>query len=133
MGEGKTRVILPMLALHWADGTRIVRLNVLPTLMEEAYAHLHSCLTASVLGRKLFTLPFHRDVQPTEGSVLSIRSCLRYCQQVPVLRGLSRVTPLPPTHPPTLHTHLSNALICAGMWCAAGHATAPPVSAAQVA
>jgi hypothetical protein len=23
MGEGKTRVILPMLALHWADGTRL--------------------------------------------------------------------------------------------------------------
>ncbi len=25
MGEGKTRVILPMLALHWADGSRLVR------------------------------------------------------------------------------------------------------------
>jgi hypothetical protein len=24
MGEGKTRVILPMLALHWADGKRVV-------------------------------------------------------------------------------------------------------------
>jgi hypothetical protein len=25
MGEGKTRVILPMLALHWADGSWLVR------------------------------------------------------------------------------------------------------------
>ena len=25
MGEGKTRVILPMLVLHWADGSRVVR------------------------------------------------------------------------------------------------------------
>jgi hypothetical protein len=25
MGEGKTRVILPMLILHWADGTNLVR------------------------------------------------------------------------------------------------------------
>jgi hypothetical protein len=25
MGEGKTRVILPMLALHWADGNKLVR------------------------------------------------------------------------------------------------------------
>jgi hypothetical protein len=25
MGEGKTRVILPMLALHWGDGRRVVR------------------------------------------------------------------------------------------------------------
>lgn len=24
MGEGKTRVILPMLAMHWADGSRLV-------------------------------------------------------------------------------------------------------------
>ncbi len=24
MGEGKTRVILPMLALHWADGAQLV-------------------------------------------------------------------------------------------------------------
>ena len=24
MGEGKTRVILPMLALHWADGKQLV-------------------------------------------------------------------------------------------------------------
>ena len=24
MGEGKTRVILPMLALHWGDGSRVV-------------------------------------------------------------------------------------------------------------
>ena len=24
MGEGKTRVILPLLALHWADGSRVV-------------------------------------------------------------------------------------------------------------
>jgi hypothetical protein len=41
MGEGKTRVILPMLALHWADGSRIVRLNFLPTLLDDAYNHLH--------------------------------------------------------------------------------------------
>ena len=25
MGEGKTRVILPMLALHWGDGSNLVR------------------------------------------------------------------------------------------------------------
>ena len=24
MGEGKTRVILPMLAMHWGDGTKLV-------------------------------------------------------------------------------------------------------------
>ncbi|PNH10973.1 hypothetical protein TSOC_002217 [Tetrabaena socialis] len=66
VGEGKTRVILPMLALHWADGTRVVRLNFLSPLLEEAYGYLHSYLCASVLCRKLFTLPFHRDVKLTK-------------------------------------------------------------------
>lgn len=82
MGEGKTRVILPMLALHWADKQRIVRLNLLPTLIDEAYSHLHSVLTASVLGRKLFTLPFQRDVQLTVQSTKAMRAALNYCQQV---------------------------------------------------
>jgi hypothetical protein len=30
MGEGKTRVILPMLALHWADGQHVVSVWCLP-------------------------------------------------------------------------------------------------------
>jgi hypothetical protein len=30
MGEGKTRVILPMLALHWADGKHVVSVWELP-------------------------------------------------------------------------------------------------------
>lgn len=40
MGEGKTRVIIPLLILHWADGHNLVRLNLLPALLEEAWAHL---------------------------------------------------------------------------------------------
>jgi hypothetical protein len=30
MGEGKTRVILPMLILHWANGTNLVCMHALP-------------------------------------------------------------------------------------------------------
>ncbi len=83
MGEGKTRVILPMLALHWADGSRVVRLNFLPALIDEAYAHLHLVLTASsLLHRKLFRMPFHRDVQLTEQGIAAMRATLNYCQQV---------------------------------------------------
>ncbi|KAG2492053.1 hypothetical protein HYH03_009551 [Edaphochlamys debaryana] len=81
MGEGKTRVILPMLALHWAGGNRMVRLNFLSVLLDEAYGHLHTHLTASVLGRKLFTLPFHRDVELTEARVQAMASAMRHCQQ----------------------------------------------------
>eukprot|EP00887_Chlorella_sp_A99_P004660 scaffold4.g4660.t1 len=81
MGEGKTRVILPMLVLHWANGSELVRLHFLPPLLEEGYAHLHSTLCASALGRKLFVLPFHRDVKVTKSVVEAMRSALTYCQQ----------------------------------------------------
>ncbi|GLC47559.1 hypothetical protein PLESTB_000001100 [Pleodorina starrii] len=81
MGEGKTRVILPMLVLHWADGSRVVRLNFLSTLLEEAYGHLHQHLCAGVLGRKLFVMPFHRDVQLTTAGARAMRASLLHCKQ----------------------------------------------------
>ena len=63
MGEGKTRVILPMLILYWgAQGDSVVRLYFLSQLLKEAYAHLHRYLSSSVLGCKIFLLPFNRDV-----------------------------------------------------------------------
>ncbi|PNH12759.1 hypothetical protein TSOC_000243 [Tetrabaena socialis] len=81
MGEGKTRVILPKLVLHWANGTHLVRLNFLSTLLDEAYGHLHNHLCASVLGRKLFALPFNREVRITAAGVGAMRACLAYCHQ----------------------------------------------------
>lgn len=65
MGEGKTRVILPMLILELArpGGSRLVRLNFLSQLLCEAYDFLHRSLTASLFVRRLVRLPFHRDVR----------------------------------------------------------------------
>lgn len=67
MGEGKTRVILPMLILHWAGKgelgeQRLLRITALTSLINELFDFLHRHLCASVLQRKIFTLPFHRDV-----------------------------------------------------------------------
>jgi hypothetical protein len=59
-----------------------VRLNLLPALLEEAYAHMHGCLCASVLERKLFLQPFHRDVRVTSKVVGAMRSTFAYCKQV---------------------------------------------------
>lgn len=59
-----------------------VRLNLLRPLLEEAYSHLHRTLCASTLGRKLFLLPFHRDVAVTERTVRAMQSALTYCKQV---------------------------------------------------
>jgi hypothetical protein len=59
-----------------------VRLNLLPALLEEAYAHMQACLSASLLGRKLFVQPFHRDVSVTPEVVAAMRSSMTYCKQV---------------------------------------------------
>jgi hypothetical protein len=67
-----------MLALHWAAlGSKgVLRLHFLPTLLHEAYDFLHYHLCAGALGRKLFMLPFHRDVELT---VRIIRACFDPC------------------------------------------------------
>jgi hypothetical protein len=83
MGEGKTRIILPMLLLHFASQPVVVRLVLLPQLLAEAYAYMHACLCASSLARKLFLLPFHRDVHPDRQLLSAMRSALEHCQQHP--------------------------------------------------
>ncbi len=65
---------------------RQVRLNLLPTLLEEAGAHLHSCLCASALGRRIFVQPFHRDVVVTPALLAAMHSSLQLCRQVRVLK-----------------------------------------------
>lgn len=64
-----------------------VRLNFLSTLLDEAHTHLHNNLCASVLRRKLVTLPFNRDVQVTLGDVRAMHACLQHAQQVRMPAG----------------------------------------------
>jgi Protein of unknown function (DUF3638) len=47
MGEGKTRVILPMLALELAGKSDAVRLVFLSELLHEAFSYLHRSLTGT--------------------------------------------------------------------------------------
>lgn len=81
MGEGKTRVIMPMLILHWADGANLVRLHILTPLLHEAFTFLHQTLSAGVLGRKLFAMPFDRDVELTLPRIGAMRATLERCQR----------------------------------------------------
>ena len=90
-------VVSPPVACHPCTSchpyTLQVRLNVLSQLMTEAYDHLHSSLCASVLGRRLFSLPFQRevDLQMKEEPDLNVeranamRACMELCQQVRML------------------------------------------------
>ena len=61
---------------------RQVRLNLLSILLDEAHGFLHRYMCASVLGRKVFTLPFSRDVEVTVEGAMAMKACLQYCQQV---------------------------------------------------
>jgi hypothetical protein len=81
MGEGKTRVILPLLLLHPHRGKRLLRLHFLSQLLGDAVDHLHAQLCRSVLHRKLGLLPFHRQtcLSPNQARVLC--ASLAYLQR----------------------------------------------------
>ena len=62
VGEGKARMILPILVLSMANPDSLIRLHFLLQLLGEVVEYLHRSLTASISRRKLFVLPFQRDV-----------------------------------------------------------------------
>lgn len=91
MGLGKTRVLLPMLLLELAQSkTSIVRINVLPSIINEAIDYYRSALVASVQNLRVFSLPFHRDTPlgDTQSQLLS-----QVMQQCRDLFGCLIVTP----------------------------------------
>ena len=79
MGEGKTRVILPMLAMYWKNSDNLVRFNFLSALLQEAGEYLHSVLSATVLNIPVFYFPFNRDVKLTAESAEGLVWCLKRC------------------------------------------------------
>ena len=89
MGEGKTRVILPMLMLYWTMARKaqvhraehpIVRVTMLAQLLTEGFEHLHWVLCAGILNRRLSTIPFDRRVELCETRLETLLSHARYCQ-----------------------------------------------------
>lgn len=93
MGEGKTRVILPLLVLHWAipsEDAAVVRLHFLGALIGEAFEYLHHILTGTLLECPLFLMPFNRDISLTLDRAQAMRGCLERCRRV---GGAVLVTP----------------------------------------
>lgn len=80
MGEGKTRVILPMLALYYASTGNLPRLTILSPILKEAHEYLHKVLTASLQGSKVCTLPFVRDVDISKARLAAIQRNLERCR-----------------------------------------------------
>ncbi|KAI8893829.1 hypothetical protein BC833DRAFT_652595, partial [Globomyces pollinis-pini] len=63
MGQGKTRVILPMLIMYYSSINKIPRIHILTPLLKEAFDYLHGVLTASVISIRIHEQPFCRDVE----------------------------------------------------------------------
>jgi hypothetical protein len=84
MGLGKTRVILPMLILFWShvkNNRRIPRLCILSTLLKEVCDYFQNVLSASILDRKLFKLPFQRDIELNPDKVSILQDMMKHCWQ----------------------------------------------------
>ncbi|RHY27783.1 hypothetical protein DYB32_006532, partial [Aphanomyces invadans] len=65
MGLGKTRVILPMLILHYTALGQVPRVHILGPILRETIAFFHQHLCASTLGIRIVDQPFHRQVSLT--------------------------------------------------------------------
>jgi hypothetical protein len=79
MGEGKTRVIIPMILLHWSK-VKMCRLTFLSPLIQEAYEFLHQHMCASFHLTRFYQLPFNRDIELDEQKVTLMLRVLNQCR-----------------------------------------------------
>ena len=70
MGEGKSSVIIPLVAATIADGTRLARVMVLKALAKQMMDILSQRLSG-LAHRKLYFLPFHRK-RPLDETMLNL-------------------------------------------------------------
>ena len=80
MGEGKTSVIMPIIAAELADGGSLVRLVVLTSLLKTNCNQLIFKL-GGMLNRRVLTLPFRRDFHLTSGQASTIVDTVQRCQK----------------------------------------------------
>jgi hypothetical protein len=86
MGLGKTRVVVPCLILalskHSKKTSGCMRLYFLSAVLEEAYLYLHHSLSASLLNKKLFVMPFDRNVVLSSSNLIAIHESITSCSLV---------------------------------------------------
>lgn len=80
MGEGKTSVILPMVATALAGGSELVRIIVLKPLAQEMLRIL-SLSFAGLVGRSLYYLPFSRQTPLTAQTPRHLMNLYQECRQ----------------------------------------------------
>lgn len=80
MGEGKTSVVAPLVAARAADGTNLVRVVVLRPLARQTF-HLLRKTLSGLLDRRIFYLPFSRNLRVDESMATRIQSLFALCTQ----------------------------------------------------
>jgi hypothetical protein len=81
MGEGKSSVIVPLVAVALADKQRLVRIVVLEPLVGQMF-HLLVERISGLTNRRIFYLPFSRDVKMDIQQIRHIRSLFEECARV---------------------------------------------------
>lgn len=80
MGEGKTSVIVPIVAAALADGKRLVRVVVLKPLSGQMFQMLVQKL-GGLVNRRVFYMPFSRAVEMNQERARAIRLLYEECLQ----------------------------------------------------
>ena len=78
MGEGKSSVIVPIVAAALADGKKLVRIVVLKPLSLQMFHVLLKTL-GGMLGRRIFHMPFSRSVRLDTRKAQQIRNLCKEC------------------------------------------------------
>ncbi len=79
MGEGKSSVIVPMVATSLADGSRLVRVIVAKPQAKQMFQMLVSKL-GGLLNRRVYHMPFSRTVRAGEREAKAIHRILQNCK-----------------------------------------------------
>jgi len=78
MGEGKSSVIVPMMAAHLADGSRLVRV-IVAKAQSRQMMHTLTCALGGLLDRRVCRLPFSREFRFAQHETERIKSFCETC------------------------------------------------------
>ncbi|KAJ7132331.1 hypothetical protein C8R44DRAFT_611840 [Mycena epipterygia] len=81
MGEGKSSVIVPIISAALADGEQLVRVIVLKPLSSQMFQLLKQRV-CGLANRRLFYLPFSRDIQLDNAKIRQVVALFKECAQV---------------------------------------------------
>ncbi|KAH6619158.1 hypothetical protein B0J18DRAFT_481466 [Chaetomium sp. MPI-SDFR-AT-0129] len=89
MGEGKSSVIVPLVAAALADGNSLVRVVVAKPQASQM-THMLVGRLGALVNRRVFYLPFSRSIQPSMDDVETLRGIVEECRKEGGLMGIDK-------------------------------------------